>query len=297
MDASHQLSHPLHLLDDLLASFPRTEINTAAGQNNAEEPSPNNNAVAAAGASMAMAEASQDIVLRAACELLGNNSMSLLENALALLDEQKQYENGLGAMTTEIMDTNHHRRQTETNAPMTIMPVIRKIRARRSGREAILVRKQRKKASSTKTNKPEVSRDNDASSSQMGADTNDKNGRKQSIMVGDYYVCILGRDGIDRCATYSNIRRGARVRRRGAHCTCRSFFQNMKGGNSRSSSTSKSSNEVSVPSYSNHVIVCKHLLAAILMPHLLPWSQNGGIDDEVLDDREFAKLIMRASIG
>mmetsp|Transcript_6611 Transcript_6611/g.11778 ORF Transcript_6611/g.11778 Transcript_6611/m.11778 type:complete len:279 (+) Transcript_6611:238-1074(+) len=278
MKGSHQLSHPFHLLDDLLASLSPGDTATAPvdqevqDQNN-DKSSPN--AVATDAAAMAMAEVNQDVVLRAACDLFGNN-MSLLENALALLDEQKQYQSN---HCTEI--------DNDQTTPMTVpVIVIRKIRARRSGREAILVRKQRKKSSSGHKSKSA----DGISSSQVNK--NDKDGKKQNI-ADDYYLCLLGRDRIDRRALLTNNHGWAKIHRQGAHCTCRSFFQNIKGG---SRSSSAKSSEVSLPSCSN-VVVCKHLLAAIIMPHLLPWSKTGGIEDEIVDDREFAKLIMRASIG
>ncbi len=45
---------------------------------------------------------------------------------------------------------------------------------------------------------------------------------------------------------------------------------------------------------------CKHLLAAVIMPHMFPWSMpgGGGVDDvEVANNGKFARLVARASIG
>ncbi|KAL3817816.1 hypothetical protein ACHAXA_002683 [Cyclostephanos tholiformis] len=52
----------------------------------------------------------------------------------------------------------------------------------------------------------------------------------------------------------------------------------------------------------DRIVACKHLLAAMIMPHVLPWSGPDRdavekVDVEVIDDREFASLIARASIG
>jgi len=269
--------HPLHLLDDLLASLSPCISATAPrhDQNHSGDSFKSNDG--GADAALALAEAKQDVVLRAAGELFGNN-ISLLENSLTLLDEQEQYQKN---QSNEI---DHNSQSTA----MTSMPVIRKIQAKRSGREVILVRKQRKKAAQgRRKSKGDIS-------SQLNE--NDKEGKKQNIM-DDYYLCLLGRDQIERRSSFTRNRKGGRVYRQGAHCTCRSFFQNIKGG-SRSSSSTKSSSEASMPNCSN-VVVCKHLLAAVLMPHMLPWSKSGGVDMEVevVDDRYFAKLIMRASIG
>lgn len=282
--------HPLHLLDDLLASLPPGKFTTEVPpvhQNqdiNSEPPSNNGNT---AEGTTATAETRQDLILRAACDLFGENNMSLLENSLALLDEQDRY------------NTNHGKEAGSVDE--TAGPVIRKVRARRSGRSAILVRKQRKKSSSSA--KSMHSGTNNNPSSQMDARDND--GKKKPNIADDYYLCLLGRDRIDRRAALlakNNNRNGwARVRRRGIHCTCRSFFQNMKvGGGGRSSSSSQANDAVSSkPARPDDydVVVCKHLLAAILMPHMLPWSGAGGVEEEVVDDREFAKLVMRASIG
>jgi len=217
---------------------------------------------------MAMTEAKHDVVLKAADELFG---ISLVENSLALLDEQDQYERN------QCEETIHD------NTPKTV-PVIRKIRAKRSGREVILVRKQRKKSSAA--NKSKFA-DSHISSQVMNTKTNE-----DENVMDEYYLCLLGRDQIDRRALLTNKHGWRKIQRQGAHCTCRSFFQNIKGG-SRSSSAKNS--ETSIPSWAN-IVVCKHLLAAILMPHLLPWSRTGVVHEDV-DDKEFAKLVMRASIG
>lgn len=277
-------THPLHLLDDLLASLSPSKASVVEegaptiGKNQ-DEDGDDPDAIAAEGdASTSLAEAKQDVVLKAAGDLFCNN-ISLLENALSLLDEQEQCQ------TSNIT-------RGGDNAPPAI-PVIRKIRARCSGREVILVRKQRKK-SAGQAYKAKFA-DNTATSSQVN-DAKEGDKQQQNIM-DDYYLCLLGRDQIDRRALFTNNDNHgwAKIQRRGMHCTCRSFFQNMKGG-SRSSSSSKANEPTSFTT--DDVVVCKHLLAAILMPHLLPWSSKiCGVEGEVVDDREFAKLVMHASIG
>lgn len=278
-------THPLHLLDDLLASLSPSKASVVEegaptiGKNQ-DEDGDDPDAIAAEGdASTSLAEAKQDVVLKAAGDLFCNN-ISLLENALSLLDEQEQCQ------TSNIT-------RGGDNAPPAI-PVIRKIRARCSGREVILVRKQRKK-SAGQAYKAKFADNNTASSQMTDAKEGDK--QQQNIM-DDYYLCLLGRDQIDRRALFTNNDNHgwAKIQRRGMHCTCRSFFQNMKGG-SRSSSSSKANEPTSFTT--DDVVVCKHLLAAILMPHLLPWSSSkiGEVEGEVVDDREFAKLVVHASIG
>ena len=253
--------HPLHILDDLLNSLPMGELSAAS----VDEIQDENQQSVARSAAMAMAEEKRDLVLRAADGLFGTN-MSLLENALALLDEHEQSQRN----NCEEIDSD--------NTHYPTVPVIRKVRAKRSGREAILIRKQRKRPSN-KSNAAVI-----GSSCQLTV--NDKVEGRQHIM-NDYYLCLLGRDRTDRRAQLTSTAGCSRIYRHGAHCTCRSFFQNIKGV-SRSSSTSK-------PSCSNGG-VCKHLLATILMPHLLPWSRTGVVS-EIVDDRKFAKLIMGASVG
>ncbi|KAL7451409.1 hypothetical protein ACHAWC_003251 [Mediolabrus comicus] len=205
-------------------------------------------------------------VLRAASELFGKN-ISLLENSLALLEEQEQYQNN---------DSN------DGNNVVITIPPIRTIRARRSGRVAVLVQKQKKKSRS----------------SQSG---NDKHS------TDDYYLCLLGRDKFTIDSTHSAIRTSQGTylctpqHRIGMHCTCRSFFHNVKGdsgryksNDERSPSRSNSNNNSNNSNKSN--IVCKHLLAVILMPHLLPWRKDG-VEEDIVDDKMFAKLVMKASIG
>lgn len=256
--------HPLHLLDNLLASLARGEPSSASTD---QVPDGNDESEISAAAT-ALAEAKQDLVLRAVDDLFGNN-VSLLENALALLDEQDQFQRNIIQEQNNDNDNFH-------------MPVIRKIRAKRSGREAILVKKQRKRLA-------KKSRSSSINSSQMGSTDVDE--KKQQNIMNDYYLCLLGREQTNRRALLTSTGGYSKIYRQGAHCTCRSFFQNIKGGTKRSTS------DAPTPSCSNdNVVVCKHLLASILMPHLLPWSVNG-IEDEIVDDREFAKLLMRASIG
>ena len=207
-------------------------------------------------------------VLRAASELFGNN-ISLLENSLALLEEQEQYQNNDG---------------NDGNNDVIAIPPIRTIRARRSGRVAVLVRKQKKKSRS----------------SQSG---NDKHNS-----TDDYYLCLLGRDKLTIDSTHSSIgtSKGTYLctpqHRIGMHCTCRSFFHNVKGDSGRFKSNDERSpsrsNSSSSSSSNNNKrnIVCKHLLAVILMPHLLPWRKDG-VEEDIVDDKMFAKLVMKASIG
>mmetsp|Transcript_15955 Transcript_15955/g.34408 ORF Transcript_15955/g.34408 Transcript_15955/m.34408 type:complete len:329 (-) Transcript_15955:177-1163(-) len=328
MKGSPPLSHPLHLLDDLLASLaPLNNSDTTAppinnkvqNQRNGKSLSQNNknaaiNNAAGIDASIASAVINQDIILRAACDLFGSNNynMTLLENALALIDEQKQYQTSIGNND----DDDDDDRQNDDDAPMKI-PVIRRIRARRSGRTAILVRKKQRKKSSSSVGNNKSSKFADISRANKKNDNDGGENNPKNYGFHYYYLCLLGRDRIDRRAMMmmmmmspprsSRGRRANIYRRVGAHCTCQSFFQNIKGGggggrslSSTSSSLSAKSSEALVPtspSCSNNVVVCKHLLAAILAPHLLPWSENGGMEYEVVDDREFAKLIMRTSIG
>ena len=215
-------------------------------------------------------------VLRVANELFGNN-ISLLENSLALLEEQEQYQNNDG--------------NNDDNG-FTTIPPIRTIRARRSGRVAVLVRKQQKKKSR---------------SSQSGKD-------KHINITDDYYLCLLGRDKLTIDSTHSAIRTSQGTylctpqHRIGMHCTCRSFFHNVKGvgtaaaagGSGRYKSNDERSpsrsNSSSSSNSNNTNIVCKHLLAVILMPHLLPWRKDG-VEEDIVDDKMFAKLVMKASVG
>ncbi|KAL7545033.1 hypothetical protein ACHAWF_010691 [Thalassiosira exigua] len=273
MEGHHDaVPHPLHILDDLLASLPPPAFRNRVRSDGRSSPDA---ADADADAATAAAEATQDLVLRAACDLFANNA-KLLENALALLDEQEQFQTsragGFG-------DDDHVLDQA---------PVIRKIRARRSGREAALIRKQRKKPPSSRRSNSKASKvDVSSRMSEEG------NVRDNPQIADEYYLCLLGRDGIDRRASFASNDGWARVHRRGMHCTCRSFFQNMNGG----CRTSSSKGEVLSSPICPDAVVCKHLLAAILMPHMLPWSIGGGAAEETVDDKQFAKLVMRASIG
>ena len=209
-------------------------------------------------------------VLRAANELFGNN-ISLLENSLALLEEQEQYQNN---------DGNNNVNNDDNNG--VTIPPIRTIRARRSGRVAVLVRKQKKKSRSSYQHDKHSTTD-------------------------DYYLCLLGRDKLTIDCTHSSIRTSQGTylctpqHRIGMHCTCRSFFHNVKGDNGRFKSNderspSRGRNSSSSSSNNKSNIVCKHLLAVILMPHLLPWRKDG-VEEDIVDDKMFAKLVMKASIG
>ena len=255
--------NPLHLLDDFLSSLPTKKPGVVPHKNEECDAGSNSSSTPSS------AERKHDLVLRAAGDLLGNNG-SLLESALALLEEQEKYE-----------------RESSSNSAggneNKVIPVIRKIRARRSGRDAILVRKQQRKQS--------ASAGDGVSKSKSGKIKN------------EYYLCLLGRDrsnihpivrGENNNINWTNIHR------QGTHCNCRSFYQKIKGGVTRSSAehTNRSldydrSDQLL---HSTDTIVCKHLLASILMPYLLPWSEKGVEEDQV-DDRKFAKLVMRASIG
>lgn len=262
-------SYPLHVLDDLLASLAPSgaATNDSEVRDENDESSPNNRCIANAMATdAAMAEDNRDLVLRAACDLFGNN-ISLLENALALLDEQRQYHNSR---------SNRSDIDNDQSTPMTAL-VIRKIRARRSGRTAFLVRKQRRKLSSGDSSKS-------GGNAQSKGNKNDHHGEKQKVL-DEYYLCLVGKHQIDRGALLPNRHGWAATYRQGAHCTCRSFFQNIIKGEAKSQSAC------------SNVVVCKHLLAVILMPYLLPCSKTGGVEDEAVDDQEFARLVMRASIG
>ena len=296
--------HPLHLLDDLLASI----SSGVRGKNNVQlqddETSQNRDYAATENdvGMLSMAEAKQDLVLRAADELFCNN-MTLLENALALLDEQEQYQR---EYCKEMGNGD-----TSSNNPTTVFPVIRKIRAKRSGRTAVLVRKQRKNNKSL-YNKSKSAADNN---SEYSSQVNDS--KKKQKITDDFYLCIMGKDKLldQRSLLNSNNNDSGgwdKVQRCGAHCTCRAFSQNIKGGNNGRSSQSQSSSSAkgsssrneaasSATAHSSNAVVCKHLLAAILLPHMLPWSNNEtgscGMEDEIVEDKEFAKLIMRASIG
>ena len=145
-------------------------------------------------------------------------------------------------------------------------PAIRRIRARRSGREAVLVRsggQQRRKG------RP------------GGGDGGGDEEEEQ------YYLCLLG-DG--RADGRSLLADGRSRVRRPLHCTCRSYMQNvMTGGGGRGALPAAAA---AAPSPDP----CKHLLASILMPHLLPWSRRSELA-EVVEDKEFARLMLAASIG
>jgi len=287
--------HPLHLLDDLLTSITTTSSNCKHTQNTNDNDGTKdtNNNVEDDNTISLLSETKQDLVLRAANELFGNN-MSLLENALALLDEQEQYQRD--------NDTNSNM-EIDNNVNTTpSLPVIRRIKAKRSGRTAILVRKTRKKSSYK-------SKSNDTSPShQVHSNTNEEKKQSVATTTDEYYLCLMGREKIDRRAVMNHNNNGissssgvwCKVQRQGAHCTCRSFSQNIRGGNSRSSSSSspKRNNDSSTQSVMNsNAVVCKHLLAAILLPHMLPWKPGYELEEEIVDDREFAKLISKASIG
>ena len=277
-------NNPLKLLDDYLSSISSPTSTNIQGErtDNDDSDAIINDATAVADATITSSSSPEiaeeqhqqqhlhNSVLRAANELFGNN-ITLLENSLALLEEQEEYQNNDG---------------NDGNDVTTIAP-IRTIRARRSGRVAVLVRKQQKKKSR---------------SSQSGKD-------KHS--TDDYYLCLLGRDKLTFDSTHSAIRTSQGTylctpqHRIGMHCTCRSFFHNVKGVGTVGGSGRYKSNDERSPTRSNSSsssnsnksnIVCKHLLAVILMPHLLPWRKDG-VEEDIVDDKMFAKLVMKASVG
>ena len=269
--------NPLRLLDDYLSSISPTKIGmkrTEADKDNNMDISDSENQDTAAPTNPSSfanngdakeAEQLHNSVLRVAAELFGNN-ISLLENSLALLEEQEQYQN------------NDNNNNTNRDLSPMIIPPIRTIRARRSKRVAVLVRKQRKKSRASNPNQN----------------------------LDNYYLCLLGRNRviIDNSNAYKTSNGTCLCtpqHRIGMHCTCRSFFHNIKGSGSASDKSGRS--PIGKASYNNNSsgggnnsIVCKHLLAVILMPHLLPWRTQGVVED-VVDDKVFTKLVMKASIG
>ena len=254
------MNHPLHLLDDFLSSLPPLNAH--------------GNALFEDG----MLARRQDLVLRVADELLGYDHRSgiggggtgsgpgpgcdrggtLLENALALLDDKRSR----GAQS-HIISGN--------DGPATI----RRIRAKRSGREAILFRKQRGSkimmTSSTSAELPLAS--------------------SGTIMTDEYYLCLIPRlrnwPGVGGNGSGS-------IRGAGAHCTCRSFLHNIISAGGHGGR--RNCRQMTVSSSLNTVVTCKHVLAAKLMPHLLLSSSDDN-NLEIVDDRLFARLLTRASIG
>ena len=76
------------------------------------------------------------------------------------------------------------------------------------------------------------------------------------------------------------------------YCSCRSYFQNMKGMNDKNTSMEERGGGEC------EGVVCKHLLAILLMPHLPPWGNvGGGMKVETVNDKVFARLVSYASIG
>lgn len=295
-------NNPLKLLDDYLSSISTENVPINQGraetdmlvdnppdsteqQDVAAPTTPSSSLQSPPTKHSAQAEHLHNSVLRVAAELFGNN-ISLLENSLALLEEQEQYKN------------NDDNDDNNTSSSSNVIPPIRTIRARRSGRVAVLVRKQRKKSRASHQQRQQQQQQSD----------------KQ--IIDDYYLCLHGRDkvSIDNNNAFKTSK-GTYLcnphHRIGMHCTCRSFFHNIKGSSSSSGSgggrfksnggerspTGKASSSLSYNSISNNnSIVCKHLLAVILMPHLLPWREQG-VEEDVVDDKLFTKLVMRASIG
>lgn len=286
-------NNPLKLLDDYLSSISSDNGHQSAAKADMDNPdsdqqdadatiNPSSSQLPSTINHSAQAEQLHNSVLRVAAELFGNN-MSLLENALALLEEQEQYQNN---------KNNDDDNNNNSSSSAIIIPPIRTIRARRSGRVAVLVRKQRKKSRAS----------------------NQQHQSSDKQIIDDYYLCLLGRDRvtIDNNNAFKTSK-GTYLctphHRIGMHCTCRSFFHNIKGSgsggsggggrfksNGERSPSGKASSYSSSSSGGNNSVVCKHLLAVILMPHLLPWRSQG-VEEDVVDDKLFTKLVMRASIG
>jgi hypothetical protein len=300
-------NNPLKLLDDYLSSIPieNNDLNVTEGCADVDKkmmddsdsdqrdvttttPSSSSSLQSPATTLSTQAEQLHNSVLRVAAELFGNN-ISLLENSLALLEEQEQYQHN----SNDNNDDNHNNNKSLSSS----IPPIRTIRARRSGRVAVIVRKQQKKS---------------RASSYHPQQQSDKQ------IMNDYYLCLLGRDkiSIDNTNSFKTSKGTYHFtphHRIGMHCTCRSFFHNIKGSGSSSGGGGKfksngerspsvkasyrgSSNSNSSSSNNNNIVVCKHLLAVVLMPHLLPWRAQS-VEEDVVDDKLFAKLVMRASIG
>ncbi len=276
-------NNPLQLLDAYLSSISSEHDVQSSAEADTNNPDSNQHDTAAISPSVsqspakrsAQAEQLHNSVLRVAAELFGNN-ISLLENSLALLEEQEQFQNKPN--DDDSNNNNHH----STSAP-AIIPPIRTIRARRSGRVAVLVRKQRKKSSRS----------------------SNQHQKSEKQIIDDYYLCLLGRDRVTIDNNAFKTSKGTYLctpqHRIGMNCTCRSFFHNIKGSSSSGGGRFKSSGEKSPvrkasSNNNNNNIVCKHLLAVILMPHLLPWRSQV-VEEDVVDDKLFTKLVMRASIG
>lgn len=258
---SLSMHHPLQLLDDFLASLPPLSLSSSAIDDVNSKTLDDDEKMTRR----------QDLVLRVADELLGYDCSSggsagydrgstLLENALALLDNKLAQSQAIG----------------NDGKPVAW---IRRIRAKRSGREAILFRKQRGSKTTTII----------SSSAEHPIDSNG------NIVPDEYYLCLLprlrNRRGFECGSGIVDIRGGV-------HCTCRSFFQNVLGGR-HGGRRHCQSRHVQISSSLNAVVTCKHILAAKLMPHLL-LSGSDGTDEnefETVDDRLFAKLLSQASIG
>lgn len=214
-------NNPLHLLDDHLASL--TPTPTDQSEENI------------------LHDAHHDQTLRVAADLF-EGQMSLLENALSLLEEQEKYQREV--------------RGKDTDGVGDAQSIIRVIQAKRSGKKAIIIQKRR------------------------GNKRHSKN--TSDTKLNDYYLCLLGKDKTD---SYNQIHR------RGMHCTCKSFLNNIRGSSRKSTAGGDNATNAG----DSHNIICKHLLAVILMPHLMPWCKEGVVV-EVLEDKVFAKLIAMCQI-
>lgn len=241
---------PLHLLDDFLNSLSPIVAATAKETQHSSLSAAIPDA-SATFLSNPPPEERHEKILRVAEFLFGNRG-SLLESALGVLDEQIRFRDigAVGPAEEKCLENGVKKR----------IPPIKILRARKSGRKAAFVFSRR----------APLKTDRDSG----GSETTEKKKIK-----GQFYLCLLGRD---RCVIRGSEGKAARdpqrLRRKGMHCTCRSFFERVKAS-----------------SPTDSVAVCKHLLAAILAPHLLPGGRDGV--ESIVDDRDFAKLVTRASVG
>ena len=245
-----EMHHPLHLLDSFLASLQPLHVSSSSSNEEYDK---------TLDADVSLTRR-QDLVLRVADELLGYDHRSgggggtLLENALALLDNKG------GVLQSQAVGND--------GPPASI----RRIRAKRSGREAILFRKQH-----------------------HGSKTKALSSSLSTVMQDEYYLCI-----IPKMRNWRGVigGKGSGGIRSGAHCTCRSFSQNILSGGHGGR---RHSRHVQISPSLYPVVTCKHILAAKLMPHLLLHSDSDGSDSnnnfELVDDRLFARLLAGSSIG
>ena len=124
------------LLDDFLHGLPRCGVAPDGNHDEIDNDDPSPDSLASRPASDPAAAAAledrHDLVLRASADLF-RDSPALLENALSLLERQERCQSGGGER-----DGAGAGGGGEAGRPG--QPAIRRIRARRSGREAVLVR-------------------------------------------------------------------------------------------------------------------------------------------------------------